>query len=253
MPEQPVYTKKVFMRFYSELNDFLKKDLKQKNFEFSFKGQITVKDAIESLGVPHSAVDLILVNGNPAGFKYRLKQGDQVSVYPIFETFDISEMSRNGRKPLRETRFIADAHLGKLARDLRMLGFDTLFAKEISDNEIVNRASEENRIILTRDRDLLKSGKVDHGYYIRAVQTREQLKELIDKFDLRSQFDPFSRCLVCNHELSDATLSDVINRVKPETLSIYKNFYQCAGCGRIYWEGSHFERMMDYISTLNNE
>jgi uncharacterized protein len=250
MPDLPVYSKSVFMRFYSELNDFLKKNLKQKNFEYTFKGQITVKDAIESLGVPHSAVDLVLVNGNSVEFGHRLKQGDQISVYPVFETFDISEISMSGRKPLRETRFIADAHLGKLARDLRMLGFDSLFAKEISDYEIIIKAGIESRIILTRDRDLLKSALVDHGYYVRSLQTREQLIEVIDKFDLWSQFDPFSRCLVCNHELSEVSLSAVVDIVKPDTLSIYRKFYRCCGCERIYWEGSHYNRMMEYINSL---
>lgn len=253
MHAQTAWEKTVTLRFYSELNDFLKRDFKQRDFEYTFKGRITVKDAIESLGVPHSAVDLVLVNNQPVGFGQRLKQGDRVSVYPVFETFDISGISNNGRKPLRETRFIADAHLGKLARDLRMLGFDTLFAKEICDRDIIAIACEEKRIILTRDRDLLKSGMVDHGYYVREVQVKEQLKEIIDKFDLWSQFDPFARCLVCNHPLIEINQSEVPDSVKTDIISLYRNFYRCDGCKRVYWEGSHYDRMTGYIQSLKDE
>jgi len=250
VPEKPVYITTANLRFYSELNDFLRKNLKQKNFEFSFKGQITVKDAIESLGVPHSAVDLVLVNGQSVAFSYKIRQGDQVSIYPEFETFDISEIAMNGKKPLRITRFFVDAHLGKLARDLRMLGFDTLFALGISDHEIISTASNEKRIILTRDRDLLKSDKVDHGYYVRATRSPGQLKEVLAKFDLFSQFKPFTRCLICNGELVETPLDKIRGAVNPDTASIFSIFFQCSLCNRIYWEGSHYEKMKKYIKNL---
>jgi uncharacterized protein len=247
------YYKTARIRFYAELNDFLRTGQKQKNFDFSFKGQVTVRDAIESLGVPHSAVDLMLVNGLPAPFSQRIHSGDMISVYPEFETFDISGISQIRKKPLRTSRFIVDAHLGKLARELRMLGFDTLFAREISDNEIISLACNERRTIITRDRDLLKSEKVDHGYYVRSTHSGDQLKEVINKFDLYSQFSPFTRCLICNGELFNVTLAEISDKIKPETASVFKDFFRCSGCHRIFWEGSHYERMKNYIEKLTEE
>lgn len=243
--------KSVKIRFYAELNDFLSGTEKQKPFCFPFKGIMTVREAIESLGVPHSGVDLVLVNGEPAELTQRIQADDYISVYPEFEAFDISDVSRIRKKPLRTSRFIVDAHMGKLSRDLRMLGFDTLFAGTVSDAEIIETAAREKRVILTRDRDLLKSGKVDHGYYVRAVRRHDQLKEVINKFDLRSQFDPFTRCMVCNGILTDASLSEIAGRLNPELTNMYMSFFRCSGCGRIYWEGSHYARMMAKIEHLS--
>jgi uncharacterized protein len=244
------YIKLISVRFYAELNDFLRPAQRQRELEFPIKGQMTVKGVIESLGVPHSAVDLVVVNGKPAGFSYVLKKGDYVSVYPEFEAFDISGISKNRKKSLRSSRFILDAHLGKLAKKLRLLGFDSLFAREISDDEIIDQAHAERRIILTRDRDLLKSEKVDHGYYIRATDTDGQLKEIIVKFDLWSQFDPFARCLICNGELEKADISEVRGQINQETASIFSEFFRCSSCKKIYWEGSHYESMKGYIENL---
>ena len=244
------YIKTGWIRFYAELNDFLRKENRQRLFEFSFKGNITVKDAIESLGVPHTAVDLLLVNSQPVGFDHRLKQGDYVSVYPEFEVFDISEITKNGKKPLRNTRFVLDAHLGKLARQLRLLGFDSVYEKDIADEQIISIAIRDKRIILTRDKGILKSEKVSHGYYIRATHPNEQLLEIISKFDLLSQFHPFTRCLVCNHELTEVPLSEIRDKINPDTAVIFKDFFQCVGCKRVYWEGSHYDRMKGFIKSL---
>ena len=244
------YTKKVWLRFYAELNDFLRKDLAFKAFEYTCKGKITVRDAIESLGVPHSAVDLVLVNSEPAGFSQIINNGDYISVYPVFESFDISYLTPNHKKPLRITRFVLDAHLGRLARQLRMLGFDSVYKPGISDEEIIDIAESENRIILTRDRALLKSKRVSHGYYIRSTQTRQQLEEIICKFDLVNQFEPFTRCLVCNDLLEEVDSEDIKELVKEDTATIFSEFFRCSGCHKIYWEGSHYESMVSQIERL---
>jgi uncharacterized protein len=244
------YTKKVWLRFYAELNDFLRKDRAFKAFEYTYKGKITVRDAIESLGVPHSAVDLVLVNSEPAGFSQIINNGDYISVYPVFESFDISGITFNRKKPLRITRFVLDAHLGRLARQLRMLGFDSVYKPGISDEEIINIAESENRIILTRDLALLKSTRVTHGYYIRSTQTRQQLEEIIGKFDLVNQFEPFTRCLLCNYPLEEVDYEEVKGLVKEDTASIFREFFRCSGCQKIYWEGSHYESMVSEIERL---
>jgi uncharacterized protein with PIN domain len=240
----------VSVRFYAELNDFIKPAFRQREIEITVKGRVTVKNAVESLGVPHSAIDLVLVNGGPVDFGHLVRPGDYISVYPEFESFDVSGISRNRKKPLRISRFIADAHLGKLATKLRMLGFDTLFSVELSDDEIINLASTQKRIILTRDREMLKSGQVDHGYYVRSVHPVMQLNEVIDKFDLTSQFRPFTRCLKCNGKLETVCKREAEYLVPEETASLFQSFFRCSGCGRIYWEGSHYERMKAEIKSL---
>jgi len=241
------YCKSALIRFYAELNDFLPQSRKQKCFRFTFKGYITVKDAIESLGIPHSEVDLVLVNSVSVDFAFRLKEDDYISVYPVFECFDISSVTKNGKKPLRNTRFIADAHLGKLAKYLRMLGFDTLYEPDIEDSRVISIASKEKRIILTRDKSLLKSSDVDHGYYVRSISYKEQLSELILKFDLVSQMKPFSRCIVCNHSIFKINKSEILARIKNDTRKAFNEFYCCAKCDRIYWKGSHYERMKRFV------
>lgn len=245
------YNKTVTIRFYAELNDFLHRDHVQKAVEYRYKGRITVREAIESMGVPHSAVDLVLINGNPAGFSHHLQQGDYISVYPVFETFDISTVNGNRRKPLRITRFVIDAHLGKLARQLRLLGFDSVYYPGIEDDEIIRISLDENRIILTRDRALLKSSKVMHGYYIRATNIRDQLMEVMAKFSLASQLKPFTRCLVCNHLLEDVETSEIRGQIDDDTARIFKKFFRCSGCKKVYWEGSHYERMTEFIKNVS--
>jgi uncharacterized protein with PIN domain len=188
-------------RFYEVLNDFLPSARKKQSFSVTFSGTPSVKDAIESLGVPHTEVDLILVNGKSVDFRHKLKNEDQVSIYPLFESFDISDVTHLRAKPLRVTRFICDVHLGRLARYLRLAGFDTICNLDYKDRQIVAVSLKENRIILTRDRGLLKNSQVTHGYWIRSAYPREQFKEVVEKFDLKKSFRSFTRCLECNENL----------------------------------------------------
>ena len=150
-------------RFYAELNDFLPPEKRKRDIEYEFFGTPTVKDAIEALGVPHVEVDLVIINGVPVDFSHHLRDGDRVAVYPVFESLDISGVSRLRPKPLREPRFVADVHLGKLVRILRLLGIDVIQPSNPADEELVRISRKEGRILLTRDRHLLKHGKLTHG------------------------------------------------------------------------------------------
>ena len=174
-------------RFYEELNDFLPPENHKQSIAYRFGGQPAIKDPIEVLGVPHSEVDLILVNGESMGFDYKLQDGDRVAVYPVFESFDISPLQRLRPKPLRNTAFMVDANLGKLARRLRMLGFDAAYDNQLDDGEIVDIAAREKRIVLTRDRKLLFRKAVTHGYWIRSDDVDTQLKEVLQRLDLYNQ------------------------------------------------------------------
>jgi uncharacterized protein len=190
--------KQVYIRFYEELNDFLHPRNRKMTIDLALNGKTTVKDLIESLGVPHTEVDLILVNGNSVEFGYVPVDGDMVSVYPVFESLGIENVTRLRPKPLRNMKFILDVHLGKLARKLRMVGFDTLYRNDFEDDEIIEIALKEKRIILTRDVGILKNRLVTHGYFVKSTQPARQIEEVIGRFDLSGLIKPLSRCIECN-------------------------------------------------------
>jgi len=240
----------VSLRFYEELNDFLIPDYRKQWFNYTFRINQTVKDAIEAHGVPHAEIDLILVNGISVDFNYHLMNGDRISVYPVFETFDISKVNRLRPDPLRVTKFVLDVHLGKLCKYLRMLGFDTYYRNDLDDDEIVNISKAEQRIILTRDIGILKNGAVTHGYWVRSKDSREQITEVIRHFDLKHQIRPFYRCTVCNGLVNKVNKDEINNLLKSNTKKFFDNFYQCSACKRVYWEGSHYENMRGFINEI---
>jgi len=238
------------LRFYEELNDFIPAKYRKKSFQHFFASRTSVKDAIESLGVPHTEVDLILVNSKSVDFSYHLKENDYVSVYPKFESFDIATVTKIRTEPLRTVRFILDVHLGKLAKYLRLLGFDTLYENNLTDPEIIEIAQKEKRIILTRDYGILKNNKVSHGYWIRSQNSKEQLKEIIRRFDLKSKLQLFSRCIVCNGLIKPVEMDKILDKIEPGTRNDFKKFYECSSCKKVYWEGSHYENMNKFIESL---
>lgn len=229
----------VTLRFYEELNDFLPPDRRRRDIERRIFLAPAVKDVIEAEGVPHAEVDLILVNGESVGFGHRLDSGDRVAVYPVFEGLDISSLQRLRSCPLREPRFVLDVHLGTLARRLRLLGFDCVYASHRDDAEIVAIARREGRIVLTRDVGLLKQGGVTHGYWLRSREPEEQVTEVMARFDLAGAARPFIRCMVCNGLLERVGRCTAAGHVPPDVLERFASFLHCPGCGRFYWEGSH--------------
>jgi len=237
-------------RFYEELNDFLPPERRKVAFDHVFTGRPTVKDLVESLGVPHPEIDLILINGCSVDFAHPVQDGDRVSVYPMFESLDITPVIRLRPKPLRDPRFVLDVHLGRLARYLRMLGFDTRYRNDAKDPQLARCARSEHRILLTRDRNLLKRNAVTHGLWIRATEPTRQLVEVVERLQLQSAIQPFGRCTQCNHELERVDKEAVLHRLLPRTRQLYDEFWRCPGCQRIYWRGSHFEHMRRTLDAL---
>lgn len=244
--DTPTRKRTARFRFYAELNDFLPADKRQREFVYPFRGNPSVKDAVEAIGVPHPEVDLIIVDDASVGFDYRLQPGDVVAVYPVFESLDISPIVRLRPRPLRETRFVLDGHLGKLARYLRLLGFDCAYDRDAKDADIVRRQQTERRIILTRDRGLLKAKAVTHGYCVRSTRPEAQMAEVVERFDLSSQLNPFTRCLVCNGEVAEAG-PDAAAEAPPRVRRRQTEFYRCADCGKVYWKGTHYDRLSDLV------
>ncbi|MDQ3954396.1 MAG: Mut7-C ubiquitin/RNAse domain-containing protein [Actinomycetota bacterium] len=240
----------VEVRFYAELNDFLSPDRRFVSFRQPLGLRQTVKDLIEAAGVPHTEVDVVIVNGTSVAFDHRPGDDDVISVYPMFESFDIGPIVRLRPEPLRDTRFVVDSNLGGLARDLRMLGFDTLFRNDFADDEIARISASERRVLLTRDVDVLKRKEITHGYYVRVSEPIEQASEIVRRFDLATSLRPFSRCLECNEPLENATPEEVRELVPNVAAREHNEFTRCPYCGRVYWRGSHYTRMKKKIDWI---
>jgi hypothetical protein len=244
--------KEVYFRFYEELNDFIAGEKRKVRFTHNFIDRASVKDVIESLGVPHTEVDLILVNGKSVGFDYLINDGDDISVYPVFESLDITNVQHLRPKPLRESKFIADVHLGKLTRYLRMMGFDVLYKNDFDDKEIVNLSLSEKRAILTRDRGILKRSKVTHGYWLRSTKIKEQVTEVIKRFDLKNSVKEFSRCIECNSVLKPISKNEIMDDLSPKVLKSQADFSRCSGCKKYYWKGTHHQKMLSFIQSVKD-
>jgi uncharacterized protein with PIN domain len=226
-------------RFNGELNDFL--DREQRGLEFAYEAGVTdtLKHIIESLGVPHTEVGMVRINGEIAPLDATPRTGDSIEVYP-HET----------PVKLNDARFVVDGHLGRLAAYLRMLGFDSWYRALADDAELAKVAGSEHRVLLTRDAGLLKRRAVERGYFVRSDKPLDQLREVNARFDLAKSAKPFSRCMECNGELRPVAKQDVEDLLPPHTRATKTEFSRCANCGRIYWRGSHYERMLGWIAEL---
>lgn len=240
----------VYIRFYEELNDFLSADKRKLRLPYAFKGRVSVKDLLESYGVPHTEIDLILVNSKSVDFNYIVNDNDDISVYPVFESYDISEVQHLRPQPLREPKFILDVQLGSLAKFMLMLGLDTLYKNNYGENEIVILSIKEKRTILTKGRELLKRNDVSHGYWIRGTEVIDQVKEVNRRFHLNNLIVPFSRCMKCNTPLKRTEKKNVVNRLEENTRNLYDEFFICPSCNRIYWKGSHYQNMLKFINEI---
>jgi uncharacterized protein len=240
----------VLFRFYAELNDFLPPAKRGVAFLHKLDAPAAVKDLIEAIGVPHTEVDLILANGESVGFDYRVQDGDRISVYPVFETLDITPILRVRPEPLRRIRFVLDTHLGRLAAYLRLLGFDTLYRNDYLDEQLAHLSQAERRILLTRDRGLLKRSQVTHGYCVRATNPQQQLAEVVHRFDLAGAARPFTRCLRCNGLLHPIPAVAAGHGLPSVTGEHHEKYSQCESCERVYWPGSHYRRMQRLLDGI---
>jgi uncharacterized protein with PIN domain len=231
------------------LNDFLPLARRFVSFAHSFELPAAVKDMIESMGVPHTEVDLILLNGTPVDFCHPVQDGDRISVYPAFKSLYTRPLLQL-RTRLQDRRFVLDTHLGRLARYLRMLGFDAAYETDRDDKELARISRDEERILLTRDCGLLKRGEVVHGYFVRATEPKLQVVEVLRRFDLLPEVAPFRRCIHCNTLLNPVAKETILERLQSDTRLYYDQFRICPACNRIYWEGSHYEHMQRFIQQI---
>jgi uncharacterized protein with PIN domain/sulfur carrier protein ThiS len=235
--------------FFGSLSDFLSPEERGRPISYAFRGTPSVKDAIEALGVPHVEVDAILVNGEPAHFDHPLHDGDQVRVHPLDASPESDPVLHLQSAPPALPAFVADVHLRRLARTLRLLGFDTLHCADLADTDIVRVSREERRIVLTRDRQVLKHGKLAHGYWVRSTDPETQAREVVRRFGLAAHARPFTRCIVCNGLLRRADKDAVRERIPPRTALWLNEYRECPDCRRLYWWGTHGVRLQGLVDS----
>jgi hypothetical protein len=240
----------VRLSFHGDLNFFLGSRSGGRVIERTLAEKTSVKDAIESCGVPHPEVDSILVDGQALGFDQTIVRDSEIEVFPV-GTLPTNIKTKHLQSAFID-RFVADGHLGKLTRNLRLLGFDVAYHRDAHDRQLLETMARENRALLTRDRRLLMHAIVQHGYCPRSQNADEQTIEVIRRFDLLGLIAPFTRCLRCNEKLAEVSKAEVIEKLEPLTKIHYERFRRCTGCGQIYWPGSHFEKLQKRIETIQS-
>ncbi len=241
-------------QFHSEFDPFLAKDHRRTPFEYRFEAGQSVKHLVEAAGVPHTEIHHILVNGKPVDFSYQVQETDFVQVYPYRDPGDFPplisppELGQAGSNP----GFILDNHLGKLASYLRVLGVDCLYRNDYQDEYLARVSQNEKRILLTRDQRLLMRNAVYRGYWVRSKMPRQQVKEVVERFDLYRDLHPFQRCVKCNTILQPVAKEKVFDRLEPLTQRYFHEFHICPNCQQIYWQGSHYTRIMAFIDEIKS-
>jgi uncharacterized protein with PIN domain len=242
----------ITVRLYGSLNDFVPRRRRHVAWPVALERRAAVKDVLEGLGVPHPEIDLVLVDGVSVPFDHAVKDGDRIAVFPRFQAIDIALVTRVRPAPADPGRFVLDVHLGRLARHLRLAGLDAVYDPAACDADLAALAGREGRVLLTRDRGLLKRSAVVHGYFVRETAPYRQLVEVLDRFG-PLPMRPFSRCLRCNAEVRDVPKSAVDARLPARTRGAFHEFFVCVGCGRVYWKGSHWARLTRLLGAAIRE
>jgi uncharacterized protein with PIN domain len=241
---------KVRLLFHGDLNVFLRRKSQDAVIERRLAEKTSIKDVIESCGIPHPEVDLILVDGEAVGFAHTVAEDAKADVFPV--AYRDTDYTEKRLQTFSANRFVADGHLGSLTRNLRLFGFDVAYSKSADDRQLLEIMAAENRALLTRDRRLLMHAIVRHGYYPRSQNSDEQTIEVLRRFDLSDLIAPFTRCLRCNAALQNAAKADVIEKLEPLTKIYYDQFRRCPDCKQIYWPGSHFAKLQKRIEEIRS-
>ena len=207
----------------------------------------SIKDIIESIGIPHTEIGKIYTDQEEIDFGFIPEASTTVNIVEITPPFDVTRPSLLRPIPLPKILFIADLNVSKLATLLRMLGINVEIAYDLSDKEIASIAHEQKRIVLSKDLGLLKHRKITHGRYVRSVYPEDQLQEIIHFFNLKPHLQPFSRCLKCNNPLMFVEKEEIVSRLQPKTRLYFNHFKICTKCDKIYWKGSHHDGMVKKI------
>lgn len=241
----------IAVNFHGNLVDLLSR--KSENGPFvtlHLERRTSVKDLIESFGIPHPEIEEIVVGRKTVDFAYIVEDGNQIEVFPISAQSNFFKPSLLRPDPLESHRFVVDINVAKLAPKLRQLGFDTLLPRNCDDAGLAAIAGCQRRILLTRDCNLLKRKIVEFGHLVRAESPNDQLAEIIKLFKLKDKIKPYSRCFRCNGLLNPVAKEDILPFLEPLTKKYYHVFHRCLDCKKIYWFGSHREKMDEILHEI---
>jgi uncharacterized protein with PIN domain len=243
---------------HGDLRDFLPAWRRREDparIERSLDGRPAVKDVLEAVGVPHPEVGALAVNGEPAVLARQVRPGEVLEAWPAADAARlglppaIPPAPEDGEAP----RFVLDGHLGRLVAYLRMLGFDTWYRRDAADGLLAAVAAAERRILLTRDRGLLKRSVVRRGAFVRSDRPVDQLEQVVRRFAPVDRWQPFGRCLRCNTPLVGTSREAVLDRLEPLTRIHYDDFRRCPGCDAVYWKGSHHAHMTRLVERVRTD
>lgn len=234
------------LRFYGDLLDLARGTDRDGTVDVPLGGPRSVKDVVESVGVPHTDVGLLVVGTEPVGFDHLVHGGERIAVYPPSRTLEVAGLLRPPDPP---RRFVLDVHLGTLARNLRLLGFDSWYRTTADDPLLADVAVGDERVLLTRDRGLLMRREVVHGHCVRSQDPFTQTVEVVRRFALDGALRPFSRCLTCNGELVEVDRDDVLPEVPPLARRS-ERFSRCTACDRLYWPGTHHSHLRGLVAAV---
>ena len=240
-------------RFHAGLQELLVRRYRADQPTYRFRDNPGIKDAIEAMGIPHTEVDVILANGLSVNFSYPLHNNDNIDVFPVFSDLPVTRPLKLSPSPPEPACFVLDVHLGKLARRLRLLGFDACYKNAFNDTDIMAVAEREKRIILTRDTGILKHRKVMHGYLVRSDYLDCQLREVLRRYDLHHRIRLWMRCMVCNGLMEQVNKAVVEPFLEPKTRLYYEDFHRCSSCGQLYWKGSHYHKIIQWLNNFLND
>ena len=238
------------MQCHAELKELLPKGLRGNDFQFPLHKSRSVKDLIESMGIPHTEVDIIMVDGQSVDFSWQIRGGESIRLYPVSSPPQQNSMIHNQPATPVEPRFVIDVHLGKLAGYLRLLGFDTLYRNDYEDPELARISDLEQRILVSCDRKLLMRKRVKYGYLMRSRKAFKQSRELRRRYQLSDYRSAVVRCMECNGVIHAVEKTEVETKLQPLTRLYYHEFYRCNGCRKIYWKGSHYTKMQELVQAI---
>ena len=237
----------------TELADLLSRKYQgNTEIDYPLNRRASIKDIIEALHIPHTEVSAIFFDNREITFSHIPEAGESIFLHSFTPGTNVTRSTLLRPDPLLTTSFIVDINVGKLARLLRMSGFDTLYDPQWQEKEIAELAAADRRILLSRNRDLLRRKCILWGHLVRTEQPEKQLAEVITLFGLHDAIQPFSRCLLCNALLQAVEKTAIVHRLEPLTRKYYRKFHICPDCEQIYWRGSHHKRMEELIERVRH-
>jgi uncharacterized protein with PIN domain len=246
-------TARVLLAFHGDTLDLLTRVPETDHtIVYPLSRRASIKDILESLGVPHTEVGKIILEGVEQGFEKIAENGEHFEIHSLSPALPPTMATILRPDPLITCcRFLVDINVGRLAGLLRMAGCDAeAIDRDSSSRAIVQKSTGENRILLTRNKDLLKHRDLVYGRLIRSQDPDLQLREIINLYHLKNHLQPFTRCISCNGLLADIKKEDIIDRLLPLTKKYFNCFRICMDCSKIYWHGSHHEKMTDKLRII---